>query len=108
MKRIKLGETKDADVLLVHSPAAEKKFIADGFATERNDVMYNDFVIVGPTADPAGVKGSASAAEAMGKIAEGRQGGQGDVRLPRRRVGHAREGEDAVGRRQHHHPDASC
>ena len=73
---IKLGETKDADVLLVHSPAAEKKFIADGFATERNDVMYNDFVIVGPPADPAGVKGSTSAAEAMKKIAEAGKAGK--------------------------------
>lgn len=62
---LKLGETKDADVLLVHSPAAEAKFIADGFATSRTDVMYNDFVIVGPTADPAGVKGSADATTAM-------------------------------------------
>ena len=73
---IKLGETKDADVLLVHSPAAEKKFIAAGFATERNDVMYNDFVIVGPPADPAGVKGSASAAEAIKKIAEAGKAGK--------------------------------
>jgi tungstate transport system substrate-binding protein len=73
---IKLGETKDADVLLVHSPAAEKKFLAAGFATERNDVMYNDFVIVGPPADPAGVKGSTSAAEAMKKIAEAGKAGK--------------------------------
>ena len=73
---IKLGETKDADVLLVHSPAAEKKFLAAGFATERNDVMYNDFVIVGPPADPAGVKGSTSAADAMKKIAEAGKAGK--------------------------------
>ena len=62
---LKMGETKDADVLLVHSPAGEKKLIADGFATERKDVMYNDFVIVGPSADPANVKGSADAVAAM-------------------------------------------
>jgi len=62
---LKLGETKDADVLLVHSPAAELKFLADGFATVRRDVMYNDFVIVGPKADPAGVKGSADTTAAM-------------------------------------------
>ena len=62
---LKMGETKDADVLLVHSPAGEKKLIADGFAKERRDVMYNDFVIVGPKADPAGVKGSADATVAM-------------------------------------------
>ncbi|MDO8914528.1 MAG: extracellular solute-binding protein [Coriobacteriia bacterium] len=62
---LKMGETKDADVLLVHSPAGEKKLIADGFATARNDVMYNDFLVVGPTADPASVKGSADAVTAM-------------------------------------------
>jgi len=62
---LKMGETKDADVLLVHSPAGEKKLIADGFAKVRNDVMYNDFLLVGPTADPAAVKGSADAFAAM-------------------------------------------
>jgi tungstate transport system substrate-binding protein len=62
---IKMGETKDADVLLVHSPAAELKFIADGFAAGRKDVMYNDFVVVGPAADPAKVKGSADTTAAM-------------------------------------------
>ena len=62
---LKLGQTKDADVLLVHSPDAEKKFIADGFATSRRDVMFNDFVLVGPKADPAGVKGSADTTAAM-------------------------------------------
>ena len=62
---LKLGQTKDADVLLVHSPAAEAKFLADGFATSRADVMYNDFVIVGPKADPASVKGSADTTAAM-------------------------------------------
>ena len=67
---IKLGETKDADVLLVHTPAAEKKFIADGFATKRSDVMYNDFVIVGPPADSARVMGSTTTTEAVTKIVE--------------------------------------
>jgi tungstate transport system substrate-binding protein len=62
---LKLGQTKDADVLLVHSPAAEKKFIADGYATLRRDVMYNDFIIVGPKADPAAIKGSADTTAAM-------------------------------------------
>jgi tungstate transport system substrate-binding protein len=66
---IKLGEKKDADVLLVHSPAAEVKFVADGFGSDRKSVMYNDFVIVGPTADPAGIKGSATAVDAFKKIA---------------------------------------
>ena len=62
---IKLGQTKDADVLLVHSPAAEIKFIADGYATTRTPVMHNDFVIVGPKTDPAGVKASANTTDAM-------------------------------------------
>jgi tungstate transport system substrate-binding protein len=62
---LKLGQTKDADVLLVHSPAAELKFLADGYAKTRADVMYNDFVIVGPKADPAEVKGSADTTAAM-------------------------------------------
>jgi tungstate transport system substrate-binding protein len=49
---MKLGEKKDADVLLVHSPAAEKSFVASGFGEPRKAVMYNDFVIVGPASDP--------------------------------------------------------
>ncbi|KAF0207363.1 MAG: extracellular solute-binding protein [Actinomycetota bacterium] len=53
---LKMGENKDADVLLVHSPAAEKTFMEAGFGIERRDVMYNDYVLVGPAADPAGVK----------------------------------------------------
>lgn len=66
---IELGKNKDADVLLVHSPSAETSFVAAGFGTDRAAVMYNDFVIVGPKEDPAGIKGSTSAVEAMGKIA---------------------------------------
>jgi len=65
---LKMGETKDADVLLVHSPAGELKLIADGFAKVRKDVMYNDFVIVGPPADPAGIKGSVDGPAAMAAI----------------------------------------
>ena len=56
-KALKLGENCDADVLLVHAPDAEKKFVADGFGLNRNVVMYNDFVLIGPASDPAGVKG---------------------------------------------------
>src|SRR5712671_1530239 len=48
----------DADVVFVHAKAQEEKFLAEGFAVKRFDVMYNDFVLVGPKADPAGVKGS--------------------------------------------------
>lgn len=62
---IKLGETKDADVLLVHARADEEKFITAGKGVERRDVMYNDFVLVGPAADPAGVKKATDMAGAM-------------------------------------------
>ena len=51
------GRRGDADVVFVHDTAAEEKFVAEGFATQRRNVMYNDFVMVGPKADPAGVKG---------------------------------------------------
>jgi tungstate transport system substrate-binding protein len=66
---MKLGEKKDADVLLVHSPAAEKSFVASGFGEGLKPVMYNDFVIVGPASDPAKIKGDAKAADAFKKIA---------------------------------------
>jgi len=64
-----LGEKKDADVLLVHSPAAETAFVAAGFGTDRKPVMYNDFLIVGPTSDPAKIKDTTSAVAAFKKIA---------------------------------------
>ena len=67
---MEMGRRGDADVLLVHSPAAETQFVADGDGIERARVMYNDFVIVGPPADPAGVAGMTDAAAAMRKIAE--------------------------------------
>ena len=54
---LKLGENCDADVLLVHAPETEKKFVAAGFGINRREVMYNDFIIIGPATDPAGVKG---------------------------------------------------
>jgi tungstate transport system substrate-binding protein len=56
-KALKLGENCDVDVLMVHAPGAEKKFVADGFGVDRREIMYNDFVIIGPPSDPAGVKG---------------------------------------------------
>ena len=52
-----MGRRGDADVLFVHDQAAEEKFVADGFGVRRYPVMYNDFVLIGPTADPAGVRG---------------------------------------------------
>ena len=56
-KALKMGENCDVDVLLVHAPAAEKKFIDAGFGTKRRELMYNDFVIIGPASDPVGIKG---------------------------------------------------
>src|SRR3954447_26685512 len=64
-----LGEAGEADVVLSHSPQAETDFMAAGFGEDRRTVMYNDFVIVGPASDPAGIKGDASALNAMKKIA---------------------------------------
>ena len=66
---IEAGQRGDADVLLVHSPAAEKTFVEEGYGIQRSTFMYNFFVIVGPEADPAGVKGL-SAKEAFMKIRE--------------------------------------
>ena len=62
----------DADVVFVHDRAAEDKFVEDGWGLGRRDVMYNDFVVVGPRSDPAGVKGSDVAA-ALGKLAAGKE-----------------------------------
>ena len=67
---LELGQNGEADVLLVHSPAAEETFMADGFGTERRTVMYNDFMIVGPAEDPAGITGETSATSALASIAE--------------------------------------
>ncbi|MBI4545091.1 MAG: substrate-binding domain-containing protein [Gemmatimonadetes bacterium] len=66
---LELGKRQDADVLLVHAPAAESAFVAQGYGLERRQVMYNDFVVVGPPADPAGVRGAADAAAALRRIA---------------------------------------
>jgi tungstate transport system substrate-binding protein len=68
-KAIKLGETGDVDVILVHARSKEDKFVAEGYGVGRRDVMYNDFVILGPESDPAGLKGTKDAAAAMAKIA---------------------------------------
>lgn len=64
-----MGKKGEADVLLVHSPAAEKAFVAEGYGINRRLVMHNDFIIVGPPSDPARIKGVKSAAEAFKKIA---------------------------------------
>ncbi len=65
-----MGERGEADVLLVHSPDAEKKFMAQGFGSNRQIVMHNDFIIVGPLADQAKIKGAKTSAEAFKKIAQ--------------------------------------
>lgn len=66
---LQLGEDGNADVLLVHARAREDAFMDAGHGTRREDVMYNDFVIVGPAADPAGISGTADAAAAFAAIA---------------------------------------
>lgn len=67
---LKLGEEGNADVLLVHSRAGEDAFMEAGHGVRREDVMYNDFVILGPKSDPAGLKEMTSAKEAFAKLAE--------------------------------------
>ena len=69
---LELGRKGNADVLLVHSPAAEETFVKDGFGIRRTSVMYNDFVIVGPPADAAKVRGGKDAAAALQAIAAAR------------------------------------
>ncbi len=65
---LKLARNGDADVLMVHHKTSEEKFVSEGYGVERFDVMYNDFVLVGPDNDPAGVKGTQTIVEALGKI----------------------------------------
>jgi tungstate transport system substrate-binding protein len=67
---IELAKRGDADVLFVHHKPSEEAFVEEGYGVERQDVMYNDYVIVGPASDPAGVKGMKDATAAFGKIAE--------------------------------------
>ena len=67
---IKNAKNGDGDVLLVHAKSAEEKFVAEGFGVKRFDVMYNDFIIVGPPIDPAKIGGMRDALTAFGKIAE--------------------------------------
>ena len=66
---IKNARNGDGDVLLVHAKPAEEKFVADGYGVKRSDVMYNDFVIVGPPADPAGIARMTDGPAALKKIA---------------------------------------
>jgi tungstate transport system substrate-binding protein len=63
-----MGRRGDADVVFVHDKAAEEKFVTEGFGVERKEVMYNDFVLIGPKADPAGIAGGKDILDALRKI----------------------------------------
>jgi tungstate transport system substrate-binding protein len=67
-RALKLGERGDTDIVLVHHRASEEKFVANGFGIERRDVMYNDYVIVGPKEDPANIKSLSKVIEAFKQI----------------------------------------
>ena len=69
---LKNARNGDGDVLLVHATSAEQLFVAAGFGVERFNVMYNDFIVVGPPTDPAGIAGMTNAAAALAKIAQSR------------------------------------
>ncbi len=69
-KAIKLAENGDADVLFVHHKPSEEKFVAAGFGVKRTDVMYNDFVVVGPKSDPTKMKSTKTAKDALKKVAD--------------------------------------
>jgi tungstate transport system substrate-binding protein len=69
-KALELGRHGDVDVVLVHARAAEDQFVAEGHGVNRRDVMYNDFVLVGPAADPAAIKGAPELLEALRRIVQ--------------------------------------
>ena len=91
---LEIGRRGDADVILTHDPAGEARFVAAGFGTARSEVMTNDFVLVGPPDDPAGVKRRPSSGLPLSPA----RGAVFDVRLARRRVRYAPEGEGNVDR----------
>ena len=68
-KAMKIGEMGDADVLLVHARKMEDEFVAAGYGVNRRDVMYNDFIVVGPATDPAGIKGGKDVLAGLRKLA---------------------------------------
>lgn len=68
-KALKLGENCDVDVLMVHAPPAEKQFVDAGFGVNRREIMYNDFVVIGPPSDPAAIAGK-PVTQAMGQVRE--------------------------------------
>ncbi|WP_424941149.1 substrate-binding domain-containing protein [Aliiroseovarius sp. S253] len=67
---IRLGEAGDVDAILVHSRAAEEAFVDAGHGTHRREIMYNDFVLIGPAEDPAGIKAATSASDALARISD--------------------------------------
>jgi tungstate transport system substrate-binding protein len=69
-KALEMARNGDVDVTLVHARPSEDKFVAEGHGVNRRDVMYNDFLLVGPPADPAGIRGSKEVLKAMRKIAD--------------------------------------
>ena len=92
---IKNAQNGDGDVLFVHDKPSEEKFVAEGWGVKRFDVMYNDFVVIGPAKDPAGIAGCQGRG---GGLQEDRRG-QGGVRLARRRQRHAQGGAAALAGR---------
>lgn len=67
---LRLGQAGDVDAVLVHAKVAEEAFVADGHATHRREIMYNDFVVIGPNADPAAASDAATATAALAAIAQ--------------------------------------
>lgn len=67
---LRLGQAGDVDAVLVHARAAEEKFVAEGHGTHRREIMYNDFVLIGPASDPASLNASTTASEALAAIAK--------------------------------------
>jgi tungstate transport system substrate-binding protein len=72
-KALRMGQDGDVDVVLVHAPVAETQFVESGFGVDRRPVMHNDFVLVGPADDPAGIAGTEDAAAALARIREANQ-----------------------------------
>ncbi|WP_424944871.1 substrate-binding domain-containing protein [Aliiroseovarius crassostreae] len=67
---LKLGRAGDVDAILVHSRSAEETFVAEGYGPHRREIMYNDFVVIGPATDPAGIKDASDAKDALARIAK--------------------------------------
>ena len=93
---LRLARNGDADLLLVHDKPSEEAFVAEGYGSARFDLMYNDFVVVGPAGDPAGIAGADEAAAALGQD----RGGRGALRFARRRQRHPPARARALGGRR--------